>query len=106
MAYVVAVADLSGAAVTPAVEGDDSIDMIEEEQHLGVPIIGRQRPIVTEHDRLPVAPILVDDFHAIGGDQLAKQASPLFVCKAFAVSCGGRGEPPWRGDPRLGECGG
>jgi hypothetical protein len=31
----------------------------QEEQHLRVPIVGRQRPTVRENDRLTFAPILV-----------------------------------------------
>ena len=43
------------------VVGDDAIAVIEKEQHLRVPVVGRERPAVAEHDRLPVAPILVVD---------------------------------------------
>ena len=50
--HVVAVGDLSGPAVAAAVMGDDAITVIEEEQHLRVPVIGRQRPAMAEHDGL------------------------------------------------------
>ena len=40
--HVVAVADLTGSAMAAAVMGDDAIAVIEEEQHLRVPVIGRQ----------------------------------------------------------------
>ena len=39
MIHVVAVAGLAGAAVAAAVMGDDAIAVIEEEQHLRVPVI-------------------------------------------------------------------
>ena len=38
---VVAVGDLAGAAVAAAVMSDDAIAVIEEKQHLRVPIVGR-----------------------------------------------------------------
>ena len=65
--HVVAVADLCGSAVAAAVMRDDAIALIEEEQHLRVPVIGRQRPAMAEHDGLTVSPVLVEDLHAIFG---------------------------------------
>ena len=61
--HVVAVADLARAAVAAPVVGDDAIALAEEEEHLGVPVVGAQRPAVVEHDRLGVlrAPVLVED---------------------------------------------
>ena len=53
MIHVMAVAGLAGTAVAAAVMGDDAIAVIEEEQHLRVPVVGRQRPAMAEHDRLP-----------------------------------------------------
>ena len=38
--HVVAVADLAGAAVAAAVMSNDAIALIEEEQHLRIPIVG------------------------------------------------------------------
>jgi hypothetical protein len=49
--HVVTVAGLRGAAMTPPVVGSHSIATIQEKQHLGVPIICRKWPAVTEHDR-------------------------------------------------------
>ena len=40
MVHIVAVGGLGGAAVAAAVMGDDAIAMLEEEQHLRVPIVG------------------------------------------------------------------
>src|ERR1700681_285010 len=67
MIHVVAIAGLAGSAVAAAVVGDDSIAVIEKEQHLRVPVIGRQRPTMAEHDRLTLAPVLVIDFDPILG---------------------------------------
>src|SRR2546426_4293915 len=43
MIHVMATADLGGAAMTTPDVGYDAIAVLEEEQHLRVPIIGRQR---------------------------------------------------------------
>ena len=56
---------LGGAAMATPVVGDDAIAVIEEEQHLGVPIIGRQRPTVTENNGLTFAPILEIDLDPV-----------------------------------------
>jgi hypothetical protein len=61
----VAVAGLCRSAVSASVSGDDAIALREEEQHLAVPVISRQRPAVAEHDRSPVAPILEEDLGAV-----------------------------------------
>jgi hypothetical protein len=39
----------------------DAIAVFEEEQHLRVPIIGRQWPAMAEDDRLSFAPVFVVD---------------------------------------------
>ena len=67
MIHVVAVADLAGAAMAAAVMGDDAKAVVEEEQHLRVPVVGRQRPAMAEHDRLTLAPVLVEDLDAVLG---------------------------------------
>src|SRR5262249_35201926 len=65
MVHVVAVGDLRRAAMAPAIVGDDAIAVIEKEQHLGVPVIGRERPTVAEHDGLTLAPVFVKNFNAV-----------------------------------------
>jgi hypothetical protein len=47
------------------VVGDHSETLAEEEYHLRVPIIGRQRPAVAKHDGLTLAPVLIEDFRAV-----------------------------------------
>src|SRR5262245_16446675 len=63
--HVVAVGDLRGAAVTAAVMRNNAIALVEEEQHLCIPVVGRQRPTMAEHNGLTFAPILVEDFNAV-----------------------------------------
>ena len=75
MIHVVAVARLGGPSVAAPVMGDDAIAVIEEEQHLRVPVIGRQRPAVAEDDGLTLAPVLVEDLNAVGGGDHAHLAN-------------------------------
>src|SRR6266404_1226513 len=63
--HVVAVARLSGPAVASSVMGDDAIALFEEEQHLRIPVIGRQRPTMAEHDGLTFAPVLVVNLRSV-----------------------------------------
>ena len=65
MVHVVAVADLGGSPMAAPVMGDDAIAVIEEEHHLRVPVVGRKRPAMTEHNGLTLAPVLVKNFDAV-----------------------------------------
>src|ERR1700693_2635446 len=68
--HVMAATGLSGASMAAPVVGYDAIAVLEEELHLRVPIIGRQRPAVAEHDGLTFTPVLVEDLNAVfGGDR-------------------------------------
>src|SRR5438874_7100260 len=59
--HVMAIARLGGPTVASPVMGDDAIALFEEEQHLRVPVIGRQRPTMAEDDGLSFAPIFIID---------------------------------------------
>ncbi len=65
MVHVVAIRNLAGAAMPAPVMSNHAIALAQEEQHLGVPVIRGQWPAMTEYDRLPLAPILVEDFDAV-----------------------------------------
>ena len=39
--------------------------VIGEEHHLGVPIVRRERPAMAEHDRLALAPVLIEYLDAV-----------------------------------------
>jgi hypothetical protein len=65
--HIVAVSDLGRAAMAAPVMGNDAIAVIEEKQHLRIPIVGRQRPAVAEDDGLTFAPVFVKDFDAVFG---------------------------------------
>ena len=75
--HVVTVAGLRGAAVPAPVMGDDAVAVLQEEQHLGVPVVARKRSAVTEDDRLARAPVLVEDLRVIGRRDRAHALPPL-----------------------------
>src|SRR5229473_844678 len=69
MVHIVALGGLGGATMATAVMGDHAVAMMQEEQQLRVPIIGRQRPTMAEHNWLTRTPVLVEDLRAVlGGD--------------------------------------
>jgi hypothetical protein len=47
------------------VDADHAIAMLDKEQHLGVPIIGAERPAMMEDNRLALAPVLVENLSAV-----------------------------------------
>src|SRR6202023_1040885 len=57
--HVITIPRLGGTAVPSPVMRDDSIALLAEEQHLSVPVVGGERPTVTEHDGLALSPVLV-----------------------------------------------
>src|SRR5215472_15778261 len=57
--HVVTIASLSRATMSAPIGGDDAIAFAEEKKHLRVPIVRRQRPAVTEHDRLTGSPVFI-----------------------------------------------
>ena len=63
--HIVAIGDLGQTPMTPAA-GDHAIAMLQEEQHLRVPVVG-QRPAMAEHNRLTGTPVLVVDLNAVFG---------------------------------------
>src|SRR5690242_2277960 len=63
--HVMAVSRLRGSAVPAAVMSDHAVTFPEKEQHLRIPVIGRERPAMTKHDGLSFPPILIEDFSAI-----------------------------------------
>src|SRR6266436_1153083 len=65
MIHVMAATRLGGTSMSAPVVGYDAIAVLEDEQHLRVPIIGRQRPAVAKHDGLTFAPVLVVDLRPI-----------------------------------------
>src|SRR5215469_9948434 len=50
--HVVTIADLARATMPAPVVRNDAIPLLEEVQHLGVPVVGAQWPAMMEDDRL------------------------------------------------------
>src|ERR1700759_5609955 len=65
MVHIVPIGRLGGASMATAVMGDHAIAMLQEEQQLRVPIVGRKRPAMAEHNGLTFTPVLVVDRNAI-----------------------------------------
>src|SRR5258708_10313417 len=65
MIHGMAATGWGGTAIAPPVVRYDAIAVVEKEQHLRVPIIGRQRPAVAKHDGLTFAPVLIVDLRPI-----------------------------------------
>src|SRR5438093_12714879 len=59
--HVVSAAGLSRATMSAPIRGNDAETFAEEKKHLRVPIIRRERPAVTEHNRLPATPVFIID---------------------------------------------
>ena len=94
--HVVAVAGLSGPPMAAPVMGDDTIAVLEEKQHLGVPVIGRQGPAMAEHDGLTASPVLVEDLRAI------RRRDRAHVVLLLPVLVPARARPAESGWPRPG----
>ncbi|MNE09224.1 hypothetical protein D3C80_1018950 [compost metagenome] len=96
MVHVVTFRDLGRTAMATAVMGDDAIALGEEEQHLRVPVVRRQRPAMMENDRLGVlrAPVLVEDFDAVLGGYIS-HGLVSFCGVLGGCSIGCKGERGW-----------
>lgn len=64
--HLVAVFRLGGTSVSAAIMGDHAKALVEEEQHLRVPLVGRERPAVVKDDGLALAPVLEEDLRPVG----------------------------------------
>src|SRR5947199_8449804 len=60
--HVVSVAGLSRAPMSAPISCNDAETFAVEKKHLSVPVIGRQRTAVAEHEWLPYASILIDEY--------------------------------------------
>src|ERR1700740_1406453 len=115
MVHIVPIGRLGRASMATAVMGYHAIAMMQEEQHLRVPIIGRKRPAMAEHNRLTFTPVFVVDRDAIlcrdrvhllllavaFGFEL-RTWHPLFAAEAttFFLRCALRFASPGRSPPR------
>src|SRR5438309_8994893 len=77
--HVVTLANLSGPATASAVMRYDAIAVLEEEQHLRVPVIGRQQPAMAEHNGMTFAPVLVVDVRPVFGCTHVTHSLPVLL---------------------------
>src|SRR5437762_2701566 len=65
--HVVTIADLARPAMAAPVMRNDAIALLQEVEHLGVPVVGAKRPAMMEDDglRVPGTPVLVVDRRTI-----------------------------------------
>src|SRR5207248_5398998 len=61
MIHVMSAAGLSRATVSAPISRNDAETFADEKKHLRVPIICRERPAVTEHNRLSATPVFIID---------------------------------------------
>src|SRR4051794_7751725 len=95
--HVVTVRGLRGAAVPSAVMGDDAVAVLEEEQHLVVPIVSRKRPAMAEDDRFARTPVLVEDLRAVARRDRRHALPPVWgplLHVGPSSPCGRRGTSP------------
>ena len=65
--HLVTVPGLGRPAVPAPVMRDDSIAVLAEKEHLGVPVVRGEWPAVAEDNRLAAAPVLVVNLRAVFG---------------------------------------
>ena len=71
--------------MTAAIMGDHTKALAEEEEHLRVPVVRRERPAMAEDDGLSCAPVLIEDLGAVlGGDHVGS-----VHCRAAGCHRGG-----------------
>src|SRR5215468_3031858 len=69
MVHVMAIGHLTRASMAAPIDPHHAITMVDEEQHLGIPVVGAQRPAVVEDNGLAMAPVFVEDLDSVlGGD--------------------------------------
>jgi hypothetical protein len=84
---VVALPRLVGAAEAPAVISDGAVAVLGERQRQLVPGVRRKRPAVDQHHRGAAAPILDEQFNAVGRGHIRHFGAPP------SAGCGRRPMP-------------
>src|ERR1700730_8051522 len=91
--HVVTAAHLSGAAMAAAVMSYDAIAMIEEKQHLRVPVVCRKRPARAEHEGLTFAPVFIETLNAVLCGDGAHRGRPFLLAGVSGFRLKARREP-------------
>jgi hypothetical protein len=99
MVHIVTVGGLSGSAVATAIMGDHTIAVIEEEQHLVIPVVRAERPTMAENYRLAFTPVLVVNLYTVFGRDSGHESlllSEVFLNKRQRLVLGAE-----RSGPRI-----
>src|SRR3974390_3645233 len=73
------------------VVGNDTKAPLPEEEHLGVPVVGTQRPAVAENNGLTAAPVLVMNVCAVVSGDVGQFPSPSMCSRVGSSYEAGRG---------------
>jgi hypothetical protein len=84
--HLVAVPRLRGAPVPSAIVGNAAKAAGREEDHLGIPVVGAERPAVAEDDGLPAALVLIEALWAILRRDRAHLSPPSWLYSVELVS--------------------
>src|SRR6266849_2250735 len=101
MIHVMAVPGLAGTPVPPPVVSNHAIATLAEEQHLCVPIVGRERPAVTEDYWLALSPVLVVNLRTIFRSDRRHEDSPYRFLEFYPFKLPGVAEPCSSKEPAL-----
>jgi hypothetical protein len=99
MVHIVAVGGLSRATVPTAIVGDNPIAMMQEEQHLVIPVVRAERPTMAENYRLAFTPVLVVNLYTVFGRDSGHESllpSEVFLNKRQRLVLGAE-----RSGPRI-----
>src|SRR5262249_7878543 len=65
MVHVVAASELARAPMAAPVDAHHAIAAVQEEKHLGIPVVATKRPAMVENNGLALAPVFVEDLDAV-----------------------------------------
>jgi hypothetical protein len=79
MVHIVAVRHLARAPVAATIDSHDTIPLLNEEKHLGIPVVRAERPAMVDDDGLAVTPVFAKDLNAVFGRNRAHGLGSLAV---------------------------
>src|ERR1700735_732943 len=95
--HIVTDGSLGRATVAATIVSNHAISLAQEEHHLSVPVVGRQRPTVMKKDRLSRAPVFIENLGAIFGGNRRHGIVLLLSCLGIVPCIAQRLLPRFRG---------
>src|SRR6516164_8937503 len=89
--HIVAVRHLARPPVTAAINADHPVALLDEKQHLSVPVVGTERPAMVEDNRLAASPVFVVDLCAVVGCDCAHGLDSIAAVGRSGFSGGKKG---------------